>query len=221
MSADVVVVVSAVVAAIAAAANWWSRVVDGPAAARVELVSKPTVTVAIGVMAVALAGRPGSEASTGAVVAVAVAFVLCLAGDVALLPAVDRFVVGLGSFLAGHVAFVVAFVLLGLDATWLGALAVGVAVAVAVGVGRPVVRGARAVDPGLVGPVCAYLTVISAMTVVGWATGHPTVVVGSSLFVVSDSILAWRRFVAARRWAPLAVMVTYHGALLGLALALA
>ena len=32
-----------------------------------------------------------------------------LAGDVALLPSVDRFVVGLASFLAGHLAFVVMF----------------------------------------------------------------------------------------------------------------
>jgi uncharacterized membrane protein YhhN len=221
VDAGTVVVCSAVAAAAGAAANWWSRAVDGPRADRVEAISKPTVTVAIGVLAAALAAGPGSDVPAGAAVAAVIGFVLCLVGDVALLPAVDRFVVGLGSFLAGHVAFVVMFVVLGLEAPWLGLVAVGLAVAIAVGVGRPVVRGARAVDPGLVGPVCAYLAVISTMTVVGWATGRPAAIVGSSLFVLSDSILAWRRFVRVWRWAPLAIMVTYHGALVGLALSLA
>lgn len=44
---------------------------------------------------------------------------------------------------------------------------------------------------------------------------------GLALFVLSDSILGWRQFVGPKRWMPLAVMVTYHGALLGLALTLA
>jgi len=51
--------------------------------------------------------------------------------------------------------------------------------------------------------------------------GVPAAIVGSALFVVSDSILGWRQFVAEHRWMPVAIMVTYHGALLGLALTLA
>lgn len=210
--------VAAIVGAVAVLANWWSRVSEHRAAGRVELLSKPLATVAIGTLAFAASD---ADVSTAALVAALVGFVLCLAGDVALLPAVDRFVVGLGAFLAGHLAFVVMFVLLGLDRWWLGLVALAGAAGVAVLVGRPILRGAAAKDASLVAPVRAYLTIISSMAVVGWATGRPAAIVGSSLFVLSDSVLGWRQFVASSRWAPLAVMVTYHGALLGLALTLA
>lgn len=218
MRSEVITVVTAVIAGVAVLSNWWSRVATGAAAATVELVSKPAATIAIGVLAVT-ASDP--EVSTAALVAGIIGFVLCLGGDIALLPAVDRFVVGLGSFLAGHLAFVVMFVLLGLDRPWLGAVALGATAIVVALVGRPILAGARAKDPSLVVPVRGYLTIISAMAIVGWATGRPAAIVGSSLFVLSDSILGHRMFVVARRWAPLAVMVTYHGALLGLALTLA
>jgi uncharacterized membrane protein YhhN len=215
---EVLTVVAAVIAAVAVLANWWSRVATRATAATVELVSKPAATVAIGVLAVA-ASDP--DVSTAALVAGIIGFVLCLGGDVALLPAVDRFIVGLGSFLAGHLAFVVMFVLLGLDRPWLGVVALGGTAVVVVFVGRPILNGARAKDPSLMVPVRGYLSIISAMAVVGWSTGRPAAIAGSSLFVLSDSILGHRMFVASHRWAPLAVMVTYHGALLGLALTLA
>ncbi len=200
------------VAACAVVSNWWSRIDDHR---RVELVSKPLATIAIGVLAMLVVD---DDVPTGALVAAVIGFMLCLAGDVALLPAVDKFVIGLASFLAGHLAFVVMFVLVGLDRWWLGLVAlVGVA-AIAVLVGRPILAGARSKDPGLLRPVQAYLTIISSMAVVGWATGRPAAIVGSTLFVLSDSILGWRQFVAEHRWMPVAIMVTYHGALLGLAL---
>ncbi|MFV0526441.1 MAG: lysoplasmalogenase family protein [Acidimicrobiales bacterium] len=34
----------------------------------------------------------------------------------------------------------------------------------------------------------------------------------ATLFVISDALLGWNRFVAARSWMPVAVMVAYHGA---------
>ena len=218
MHSEAVTVVAAVIGAVAVLANWWSRTAESARATTVELVSKPVATIAIGVLAVA-ASDP--DVPTGALVAGVVGFLLCLGGDVALLPAVDRFVVGLGSFLAGHLAFVVMFVLLGLDRWWLGLVALGAAVVVALVVGRPILRGAAAKDPGLVVPVRAYLTIISSMAVVGWATGRPAAIAGSSLFVLSDSLLGRRQFVTSHRWSALAVMVTYHAALLGLALTLA
>ncbi|CAB4603383.1 MAG: hypothetical protein F2534_23105 [Actinobacteria bacterium] len=216
-AADTVALGAGIAAAAAALANWWSRLDRARAAGRVELVSKPLATIAIGTFAVASAA---DDVPTAALVAAVIGFVLCLVGDVALLPAVDRFIPGLASFLAGHLAFVVMFVALGLDRWWLGAIAlVGVAVVVRL-VGRTVLRGARERDPALAAPVAAYLAVISSMAVVGWATGNPAAIIGSSLFVLSDSILGWRLFVRAGRFAALAVMVTYHGALLGLALTL-
>ena len=218
VAADLVIASTAGVAGVAMAANWWSRVATGDRARRLELWSKPLATVAIGTLGLLVAG---DDVSTAALVAAAVGFVLCLGGDVALMPVVDRFVVGLASFLAGHLAFVVMFVLLGLDRWWLGLLALVLAVGVAALLGRPIVAGAQRQDPGLVRPVQAYLTIISSMAVVGWATGRPAAIAGSALFVASDSVLGWRQFVAERRWMSLVVMVTYHGALIGLALSLA
>ena len=43
---------------------------------------------------------------------------------------------------------------------------------------------------------------------------------GTLLFVISDSILGWARFVRSEPWMPLAVMFTYHGAIGLLALSL-
>lgn len=208
-------VVLLIVAAVAACANWWSVATGNT---RVETISKPAATIAIGAMAVAAAERGGVD--DGVIVAAVVAYLCCLVGDVALLAVVDKFVVGLGAFLVGHLAFVVMFALLGLDEWWLGAVAAVGAVTVAVVVGRRVVAGARSEDPALVGPVCAYLVVILSMAIVGWATGRPAALIGTALFVASDSVLGWRKFVEARSWMNVTIMVTYHLALAGIALSL-
>ncbi len=212
--ASAAIVSTAAIAAGSAGANWWSRVDDRR---RLELATKPLATIAIGVLAVLVAD---DAVPRGALVAAVVGFVLCLVGDVALLPAVDRFVVGLAAFLAGHLAFVVMFVILGLDRWWLGLCALAAVAAVGLVLGRPILAGARTKDPSLRRPVSAYLAIISSMAVVGWATGRPAAIIGSSLFVLSDSILGWRQFVGGHRWMPVAIMMTYHGALLGLALTL-
>lgn len=205
-----------VVFLVIAAANWWSRWTDDD---RLELWTKPLATVLVIVVAV-LAGAEGDETSTVVVLTV-VALVFCLVGDVALMPQVDRFIVGLGAFLVGHLVFVVALAASGLEQPLL-ALAAAALIGPCIGlVARHIVSSARAHEPTLVGPVIAYLTVISGMALVAWATGNTAAIIGATLFLVSDSILGWRKFVAEARWMAVAIMVTYHGALLGLALALA
>ncbi len=72
----------------------------------------------------------------------------------------------------------------------------------------------------LVGPVLAYLVAIAAMATAaigganGWGIG------GAALFLASDSLIAETRFVGPRRGVPIAIMVTYHLALVGLVLSL-
>jgi uncharacterized membrane protein YhhN len=217
------VIVVGVIAALAAVANWWSRWREHRG---VELVSKPLATVAIAGLAVTGALSRHPHPPTGAVIAGVIGFVLCLGGDVALLPAIDRFVVGLASFLAGHLAFVVMFALLGFDRTWLGLVALAAVAVVVATVGRRIVRGAVATDPALGIPVRAYLAVISTMLVAGWATGRPAAIVGAAAFVVSDAVLGWEQFVVGTpedgssvpRWMPVTIMVTYHAALAGIAI---
>jgi uncharacterized membrane protein YhhN len=199
-----------VATAIAALANWYSR---WKLAARVELISKPLTTVgAIAIAASAGGPRPAT------IVAV-IALVLCLIGDVALLPAVDRFVVGLAAFLLGHVAFIIMFVQRGFDRWPLAGVAI-VGCALLLGTAAaPIVRGAAVKGFGV--PVRAYLAVISSMCVLGWATGNWLIMLGATAFIISDSILGWGQFVAERTWMHLAIMVTYHVAIVSLALSLA
>lgn len=62
------------------------------------------------------------------------------------------------------------------------------------------------------GAVAAYMLVIGAMAVTGWATVLLLVGLGVSLFVVSDTVLALGRFVEPRSWTRPVTMLTYHGA---------
>jgi uncharacterized membrane protein YhhN len=139
-----------------------------------------------------------------------VALVLSLLGDVFLMLPRDLFAFGLGSFLLGHVAYVVGLLVGPFNGAALGAAAGGVA-AMTPGVGAPVVRGV--IGKGhreLVAPVVAYMVVLSAMFVCALATLNPLAAVGAGLFFCSDTVLAWNRFVRPLPRGPLAVIVTYH-----------
>jgi uncharacterized membrane protein YhhN len=138
-----------------------------------------------------------------------VALVMSLAGDVFLMLSGDLFVPGLGSFLLAHVAYVVGLVLSGLEpaGVLIGVAVVAVAFAL---VGARIVAGVRRSEPALGPPVLAYMGVISAMLVCAIGTGAPLAIAGALLFYASDALIGWGRFVEARPWGDLAVMVTYH-----------
>ncbi len=156
--------------------------------------------------------------------------VLSLAGDVFLMlpedvpdgrtpPTVPPFLLGLGAFLLGHVAYVVG---MALDHTSWPLTVVGLVVVALAGVAVAprIVSAVRQRSPDLVVPVLAYMAVISTMVVAAWGRGVVVGIVGALLFYASDAILAWNRFVAPSRLLQVAVMVTYHLAQLGLVLSL-
>lgn len=204
-------VAAAAVAAVAAVVDWFAV---ARRAKRVEYVAKPLAMAAL--VGVAVAVDPTFPERRAWFVA---AGVLALAGDVFLMLPRDRFVAGLVSFLAAHVLYVVGFTQS--PASRPAALAAALLYAVvAATVGRAIVRGVRARHPGLVAPVLAYMVAIGALAVAAFAVGPPLAGVGAVLFVVSDGILAWRRFVAPQPWAAVAVMVTYHLGQAGLILSL-
>jgi uncharacterized membrane protein YhhN len=62
--------------------------------------------------------------------------------------------------------------------------------------------------------------VIGAMLATALAVGNPVAAVGAVLFVASDSMIAWDRFVAKVRNASVLIMVTYHLGQAGLVLSL-
>lgn len=194
---------AALVTAALFAADWWAvwhRRAD------VERLAKPAAMV--GLLSVALLAG-AADSTTGRWLLLALA--LGLVGDVLLLEDTpQRFVGGLAAFLVGHLAYVASFVTAGLDRPawgWLGLLVLLVALLV----GRRILPGAVAEGGAVLGvAVGAYMAVIGAMAVTGWATGLALVGLGASLFVVSDTVLAMGKFVQERLWTSVVVIVSYH-----------
>ena len=136
-----------------------------------------------------------------------VALAFSLAGDVFLMLPTDAFIAGLASFLLAHVAYVVG-INQSSDGHWL--LAIPVALVAAV-LGNRLVRGIRAKGhPELVVPVAAYVLTILAMVSSAVASGNVVGAIGALLFMTSDALIGESRFVHARTWQPVAIMVTYH-----------
>ena len=148
------------------------------------------------------------------------ALVLSMLGDVFLMLPRDLFVAGLASFLLAHIAYVVGLRLHGGSNTgW--ALAGLAVVALDAVLARPVLGAVRRRHPELLGPVTAYVVVISTMVAAALATGTALAAAGAVLFFASDTLIAWNRFVRPKAWGPLAIIVTYHLGQAGLVLSLA
>ena len=127
-----------------------------------------------------------------------VGLILCLGGDVLLIPKSNSiFLMGIGSFLLGHIAFAVAFANAGIDAksSLISALPMGV-IAWAV---------LKWLDPHLDGlmkkAVPAYILAITLMVIlsIGCAIQHqaPWVAIGAVAFMLSDLSVARERFVSS------------------------
>jgi uncharacterized membrane protein YhhN len=150
---------------------------------------------------------------------VLVALALGWLGDVLLIPKQSRraFVAGLGSFLLGHLAYAVAFLVRGVDPEAAAVAALLVAVP-SLAVGRwlwPFVPDRMRV------PVAAYVGVISLMVVfaLGVATfrAHTAIALGALAFYASDLAVARQRFVAESLANKLWGLPLYYGAQLLLA----
>jgi uncharacterized membrane protein YhhN len=199
--------------AVAAVADWFAV---GYEHRWLEYIAKPLTLVALVLAAARLDVH--DEAAQSAVV---VALVLSLVGDVLLmLPGDALFVFGLGAFLLAHVAYVVAFWIIGVSA---GAFLVGLLVVAAaiVVLGRRIIRGvASGPHSSLVGPVAVYIGMISLMVASAVGTTDSLAIAGAVLFYASDALIAWTRFIEDLRGGRVAIMVTYHVAQLLLVLSL-
>jgi len=151
---------------------------------------------------VASAGFVGVALSAGALdtnfgTLIFLGLMLGASGDVLLLGVSQTaFLVGLLAFLLGHVAYIVAFAMLGIDSGVsfiAGSVALVVAALIFVWL-RPHLPAA------MVGPIIGYVAVISTMLVVAvgaTASGAtPMLLVGAVAFYLSDLSVARDRFVA-------------------------
>jgi uncharacterized membrane protein YhhN len=162
----------------------------------------------------------------------AAGLIFSLAGDIFLMLSREQFISGLVSFLAAHFLYLV-----GLNAVQPPVNLASLILLFVVGIPSFEIyrRVATSLDKGdmkaLKLPVLAYTLVISLMlfsallTLVRpeWAA-FPALLVscGALLFYLSDSILAWNKFVSPLPWASLFVIITYHvgqfGIILGVTL---
>jgi uncharacterized membrane protein YhhN len=179
---------------------------------RVEYVLKP-LTMAVLIAAAATADLPVVKWW------IVAALTFGLLGDVGLMlsdKSRDKpdppFLLGLGSFLVGHICYLAAFARYGIHGT--SALAGGLVVLGATVVALPkVLAGARkAGGSELAAVVSLYAAMLSAMAVLAVGTNVKATAAGGILFLASDTLIAFERFVGKVRFGSLSVIVTYHAA---------
>lgn len=197
-----------VLAGVAAVVDW---VALGTDRRRLEGWAKPAVLVLL--IAAAMAADPASDTVRLWIV---LGLIGGLAGDVLLY--FDRFIPGAAAFMLGHVAYIVALAMVpmrGPDAL----LGLVIILAVGVGPGRCIVMAAWRRARLLGAIVGLYLAVIGAMAVLALGSANPWMAIGALLFVASDTLLGWGRFVGSAPGGRIAVHVTYHLAQAGVVLA--
>lgn len=175
----------------AAALDWWAVSQERKP---VEWIAKPAALAFLLLWAML-----GSEASW----LLLAALTFSLLGDVYLMLPANLFAAGLGAFLIGHLGYIAVF-----DAPLVWRL---VWSAVAIAASAPVaLRIVRAAPGALRGAVVAYMLVIGVMVGSAIASGSLIAAAGALLFMISDSMIAWNRFVAPFGGARVAIIVTYH-----------
>ena len=115
----------------------------------------------------------------------------------------------MGSFALAHIAFVVFFYRLyqqekaTMGIKWKSAIVAlyGMIVGMCI---VPHVQG-----PLQIG-VSVYILLILAMCILAWMQKNPLYALGAWLFVFSDTILAWNKFVSPIEWAGYLIMVPYY-----------
>lgn len=203
------------VAALAATIDWWSVATDRLG---VEFLAKPAVVICLIGVALAIEIDPGgaSNVERGIIIA---ALGASLVGDVVLMTPDARFEAGLAAFLLAHLLYIAA---LAPDFDIGPGLIAGfLIVALGFGVVPQVLAGARQHGQLIVAAVAAYIVVVSAMGIVAAGTGLVVTGIGGALFVTSDALLGWGRFVGPAPGGRVLVHITYHFGQAGLVLWLA
>ena len=181
---------------------------------KLEYFAKP------GVMLALLAWMWQAGAISGQATWFAVGLFFSLAGDIFLMLPVEQFIAGLVAFLLAHLAYLVGFnptappfnlaslspaVLLGLVAGQIyRAIAAGLAASNHIQLRLPVLIYSGAISLML---LSALLTLVRDE----WNAGPALLVsAGALLFFLSDTFLAWNKFVAPLAYGKLRVIITYH-----------
>lgn len=134
---------------------------------------------------------------------------VCMIGDASI---AVSFVAGLAAFLVGHLFYITGF----WKASEMNLLRLTAIIPIAIYAflfGRPLLAALRTDGTEeLILPVIAYITVISLMALTAIMTGNKWAIIGSILFVISDSILSWNLFVSEIPYSNALIMTTYYSA---------
>jgi alkenylglycerophosphocholine hydrolase len=208
----VVVLIFAVLDWVAVERNWRP----------VEYVAKPATMLALLLWIWLSAGFGGS------MLWFTVGVIFCLAGDVFLMLPPKLFILGLLSFLVGQLCYVIGF---NTSSPYLNLWGVFLIIMLGIYVGWLYPRlAASLTEKGMNAlkiPVLIYAIVISLMvysalmtfTRPGWVTAAAlSASLGAVLFYISDSTLAWDRFVNPLSHGRLRTMIFYHLGVIGIVL---
>ena len=202
-------VVPMAIAGVIAVIDWWAVGTDRRG---IERWAKPAVMIFF--IAAALLIPAESEAIRWCIVA---GLIFGLIGDVLLFQ--DRFIPGAAAFLVGHLAYVIALLLVPHDPRGLLVGLVMVLLVAAI-VGRKIVAGAWHKSRVLGGIVAAYMVVIGVVVILAVGSSSIVIEIAALLFLTSDALLAWARFVGRAPGGRVTVMVTYQLAQAGFVLAI-
>ena len=188
---------------------------------RLEYVAKPAVMICLFLWLYTTTGLQGNALWFG------LGILLSLTGDILLMLSLDRFfLLGLVAFLLTHILYIIGFreaamTVSGWSLIWLAFIAINISRLI-----RRIVEAMRLKgEEKLVLPVVIYGIVISIMLYAalstiydqGWETRAAFFVsLGAILFVASDAILAWMKFVSPIRNGRVWNIALYHLGQIGL-----
>lgn len=132
----------------------------------------------------------------------------CMLGDGLL----SHFVIGLSAFLIGHLFYTAAFITKW-KFSWIRLCTI-IPILIYAGImANQLVRSMQNTDnEGLIIPVMIYLLIILSMGGFSIMSGNIWSMIGSTLFIISDSILAWNKFVSDVAYSSVLIMLTYYTA---------
>jgi len=138
------------------------------------------------------------------------AILLCAFGDALLTQSFpNSFIYGLGSFLVGHIIYLIAFLQFANRQFFIVKVIMSVVVVLtAIALSLVILPATN----DLLIPVAAYICIITSMVIVGFFAWSKSMlhIAGAIMFMVSDATLAWNMFLEPLPFAAFAVMITYY-----------
>lgn len=132
----------------------------------------------------------------------------CMLGDGLL----HWFIIGLSFFLIGHIIYIFGF-LKRWNFSKLRCLSILPLLAFDFIIGHKLIDALQqSGQDELVIPVIFYIAAISIMAWAAFMTGNLYAIIGSLLFVISDSILSWNMFISDVPYSHILIMTTYYAA---------